>query len=126
MRAYRAPFVDVLIKYMVIDDGRADGWQSGLYTKTGAAKLSAKSFPMPLAQVSRRGTRTIVWGQLKAGSGKQSYRLRMQRGGKWMQRAATAARAARLLPVALRASRGTAVQAWNPRTRSYGATIVVR
>ena len=55
LRAYRAPFVDVLIKYMVIDDGRADGWQSGLYTATGAAKLSAKSFPMPLAQVPRRG-----------------------------------------------------------------------
>ena len=107
LRAYRAPFVDVLIKYMVIDDGRADGWQSGLYTKTGAAKLSAKSFPMPLAQVSRRGTRTIVWGQLRAGSGKQSYRLRMQRGGKWTWVGGNRRTSSRgFFSVALRASRG--------------------
>jgi hypothetical protein len=127
LRAYRAPYVDMLIKYMVVDDGRASGWQSGLYTKTGAAKLSAKSFPMPLAQVSRRGTRVVVWGQLRAGSGAQTYRLRMRRGGRWTWVGGNRRTTARgFFSVAVRASRGTVVQAWSPRTKSYGATIVVR
>jgi hypothetical protein len=127
LRVYRAPYVDMLVKYMVRDDTYAGGWQSGLFTWTGKAKLSAKAFAMPLAQVSRRGTRTVVWGQLRPGIGAQSYRLRVKRGNRWTWAGGTRRTSSRgYFSVALSAPRGAAVQVWWPRTHSYGAALVVR
>jgi hypothetical protein len=127
LRAYRAPFVDMLVAFMVRDDTFAGGWQSGLFTRTGAAKLSAKWFPLPLAQASRRGTRTVVWGQIRPGSGSQTYRLRMRRGGRWTWVGGTRRTNARgFFSVALRAGRGTSVQVWHARTKTFGSAIVVR
>ena len=83
LRVYRAPFVDILVKYMVVDDTKAAGWQSGLFTGAGKAKPSARAFPLPIAQLSRRGVRTVAWGQLRPRKGKQLYRLQQWRGRKW-------------------------------------------
>jgi hypothetical protein len=127
LRAYRAPYVDMLVSYMVRDDTFAGGWQSGLFLASGKAKLSAKSFAMPLAQVSRRVSRTVVWGQMRPGKGAQSYRLRVKRGGSWTWAGGTRRTTSRgFFSVALSASRGTAVQAWYPRTQSYGPALIVR
>jgi hypothetical protein len=127
LRAYRAPYVDMLVAFMVRDDAYAGGWQSGLFTRTGVAKLSAKWFPLPLAQSSRRGTRTVVWGQIRPGSGRQTYRLRMRRGGRWLWVGGTRRTNSRgFFSVALRAGRGTSVQVWHPRSDSFGSAIVVR
>ena len=127
LRAYRAPYVDMLVKYMVRDDTSAGGWQSGLFLATGKSKLAAKAFPMPLAQVSRRGLRTVVWGQLRPGAGKQSYRLRVRRGGRWAWSGGTRRTNARgFFSVAVSAGRGAAVQVWCPRTKTYGTALAIR
>jgi hypothetical protein len=127
LRTYRAPFVDMLVQFMVRDDGHMPGWQSGLFSRTGKAKLSAKAFPMPLAQVSRRGLRTVVWGQVRPGSGAQTYRLRLKRGGRWSWVGGNRRTSSRgFFSVAVRANRGSAVQVWHPRSQTFGAPLVIR
>jgi hypothetical protein len=127
LRAYRAPYVDMLVAFMVRDDTFAGGWQSGLFTRTGTPKLAAKWFPMPLAQASRRGVRTVVWGQIRPGTGRQTYRLRMRRGGRWVWVGGTRRTNSRgFFSVALRAGRGTSVQVYHQPSATYGSAVVVR
>jgi len=83
LRAYQAPLVDMLIHFMVQDDGRPAGWQSGLRKLNGAPKPAYNAFKVPLAQVSRTGARTVVWGQVRPRSGRQPYRLQQWRNGGW-------------------------------------------
>ena len=47
-RVRNLPDVDMLIQFLVQDDIVPEGWQSGFYTATGKAKLSARGFPLPL------------------------------------------------------------------------------
>ena len=82
-RAYQAPYVDFLIHFMVQDDGTSSGWQSGFRTVSGRAKPAHRTWPLPLAQVSRRGLRTVVWGQVRDRTARQPYRLQQWRRGAW-------------------------------------------
>ena len=127
LRAYRAPYVDMLVKYMVRDDTFPGGWQSGLFLASGKAKLAATAFPRPLAQVSRRGSRTVVWGQLRPGKGAQTYRLQLRRGGRWAWVGGNRRTNARgFFTVAVRAGRGTSIRAWQAADKTYGHVLVVR
>ena len=51
---------------------------------SGRAKPALQAFRLPFAQVSRTGLRTVVWGQLRGGPGRQPYRLEQYRGGRWV------------------------------------------
>jgi hypothetical protein len=84
LRAYRAPRVDMLIRFLVRDEAHVGRWQSGLFTIDNKPKLAAFAFPLPLAQVSRRGRVATLWGQVRPGDGRQSYRVRYRRGGRWV------------------------------------------
>ena len=84
LRAKDARFVDVLINFMVEDETRLAGWQSGLLTATGAAKPSFNSFMLPIAQAARTGLRTTIWGQVRTGFGKRTYRLQRLASGRWV------------------------------------------
>jgi hypothetical protein len=81
--ARRAPRVDLLIHFLVKDERTSGRWQSGLMTVRGAHKPSFWSFAIPLLQVSRRGTRTVLWGQVREGQGRQRYVLQRAIGRKW-------------------------------------------
>jgi hypothetical protein len=82
---------------------------------------------MPLAQVSRRGTRTLVWGQMRPGSGRQTYRLRVKRGGGWSWVGGNRRTNSRgFFSVSVRAGRGGAVQVWHPASQTFGVPLVVR
>lgn len=83
MRAYRQAGVTMLIHFLVQDEPSLGGWQSGLFTVGGTAKLSYHAFALPLAQVSRRGSRTMLWGQVRPGSGARTYRLQRFANGRW-------------------------------------------
>src|SRR5215216_1310598 len=83
LRAYRAPRGDMLIHFLVRDEEHVGRWQSGLFTFGNHAKLSAAAFPLPLAQVSRRGAVASLWGQVRVGNGPQTYRVRYRLGGRW-------------------------------------------
>ena len=84
LRVYRQSGVTMLINFMVRDDTSGEGWQSGFFTSNGTAKPSYRAFGLPLAQVSRRGTRTVLWGQVRPGSGRRPYTLQRWTGRSWV------------------------------------------
>jgi hypothetical protein len=75
LRATEAPSVDVLIQFMIQDESRANGWQSGLISSTGLPKPSFNSFMLPIAVAARTGRRTTIWGQVRPGFGQRRYQL---------------------------------------------------
>src|SRR5919197_1282249 len=83
LRAYLATRVDLLIHFLVRDEPNALKWTSGFYTSRGKMKPSFAAYALPFAQVSRHGTRTTVWGQIRPRSGRQPYRLQQLRSGRW-------------------------------------------
>jgi hypothetical protein len=50
----------------------------------GTAKPGLRASSLPLAQVSRRGARTTVWGQVRPGTGRQRYVLEKSEEGSWV------------------------------------------
>lgn len=84
LRVWQQLRVTILIHFLVRDDVRLGGWQSGFFTAQGAAKPSYRAFGLPLAQISRRGFRTVVWGQVRPGSGRRPYVLQRWTGRRWV------------------------------------------
>src|SRR5581483_5405616 len=64
--AYRTPRVDVLIHFLYRDEPDLARFQSGLVTLTNHAKPALAAFRLPLAEISRSGSRVALWGQLRA------------------------------------------------------------
>ena len=84
LRVYRQAGVAILIHFLVQDEPALGGWQSGLITTGGIEKPSYRAFGLPLAQVSRRGLRTVLWGQVRPGSGQRLYVLQRWNGRHWV------------------------------------------
>lgn len=123
-RAYVAPYVDMLIHYLVRDDRLLGGWQSGLFTAAGKAKPSFDAFRFPLAQVRRSGTTVVLWGQVRPRSGTQLYRLRIRRGGRWHWLGGVRRTDGRgVFVVTVRAPRGATVQIWSLRDGARGLAL---
>jgi hypothetical protein len=83
MRVYQQSGVTMLIHFLVRDEPTLGGWQSGLFTAGGAAKLAYHAFALPLAEVGRRGSQVVVWGQVRPGSGARTYVLQRATGSGW-------------------------------------------
>jgi hypothetical protein len=125
LRAYKAPRVDMLIRFLVRDEEHVGRWQSGLFTFQNEAKLAAAAFPLPIAQVGRRGAVVTLWGQVRPGDGRQTYRLRYRSGGAWRWLGGTRQTSPRgYWSLRARLPRGTAVQVF--ARGSLGAAIPVR
>lgn len=82
-KAWATPRVDLLIQYLYRDEPAADRWQSGLISAAGATKVAVGGFEAPLAQVSRKGTTTAVWGTVRRGTGVRVYRLQRYTSSGW-------------------------------------------
>jgi hypothetical protein len=121
-RAYRAPRVDLLIRYLVQDEADPARFQTGLFTAQGKPKPSAAAFPLPLAAIGR-GT---VWGQVLPGVGVRPYRLQLLRpngGTAWLGGVRrTSARGF----LTARVPSGATVRLYSPVTRSFGVAVLVR
>jgi hypothetical protein len=127
LRVWRAPYVDMLIHFLVQDDSIPEAWQSGLYTVADEPKPSARAFPLPLAQMSRDGDETRLWGQVRARKGEQPYRLRIRRGSRWdwlgpLDRTDSHG----TFVATVTAPRGSRVQLWSPRDSAYGLELTVK
>src|SRR5262245_41991104 len=83
LRAYEAPRVDMLIQYLIQDEPELDRWQSGVLTAQGHMKPSYGALQLPLAERSRVGRTTTLWGQIRPGKGARRYRLEQLRNGVW-------------------------------------------
>jgi hypothetical protein len=126
LRVKAARFVDVLIHFMVKDEPQVSGWQSGLFTASGVVKPAFNSFRLPIAQSARKGLRTTIWGQVRPGFGRRSYRLQRLAHGRWVsvgRPAVTDIRGSYTRVV--RASKGTRCRiVWLP-TKAASRAIVV-
>jgi hypothetical protein len=110
-RAYRAPRVDMLIRFLVRDEEAMGRWQSGLFTFGDKPKLAAAAFPLPLVQASRKRAVVTLWGQVRPGSGREEFRLRYRSGGRWHWLGGARYTSARgYWTVRARLGRGTVVQ----------------
>jgi hypothetical protein len=113
LRAWLTPRVDMLIHFLVRDEEQVGRWQSGLFTFHDVPKLSAASFRLPLAQLSRH----TLWGQVRPGEGRRPYRLRYASGGGWRWLGGTRTTGpGGIFRVNVALPRGTAVQLWSEGT----------
>ena len=69
----------MLIQYLYQDEPEIGRWQSGYIAVGGSVKLSYRAAQLPLAQVSRVGVRTVLWGQVRSGNGPRRYLLQQFR-----------------------------------------------
>ena len=83
LAAYLAPRVDMLIQFLYQDEPTLARFQSGLVTVDGKPKPALAAFALPLTEWSRRGTRTTLWGQLRAPAAGRSAQLQEEVGGVW-------------------------------------------
>jgi hypothetical protein len=81
--AYHAPRVDLLIQFLYQDEPDLARFQSGLVTLTNKRKPAYNAFELPLAQLSRTGTSTSLWGELRAPAAGPSARLERRVGAQW-------------------------------------------
>jgi hypothetical protein len=81
--AYHTPRVDLLIHFLYRDEPDLARFQSGLVTLTNAPKPAYYAFELPLAQISRTGTHTSLWGELRAPAAGSSARLERHVGTRW-------------------------------------------
>ena len=126
LRVYRLPRVDMLIHFLVRDEPLAAGWQSGFYTAKGKKRVSYAAYMLPLAQMSRRGSTTSLWGQVRPRSGRQTYQLQVFR-GRWRPLGGVATTDARgNLRRTVKLGEGTKVRLYSPRDRAYSPALVVR
>jgi hypothetical protein len=125
LRAYLAPRVDMLIHFMVHDDPAPSGWQSGFFTVAGKVKPSYQAWRFPLAQKSRRGTRVVLWGQIRPRNGPQTYRLQVFRGG-WRSLGPTARTNSRgVFTRAVTLGKGAKVRIYSPRDLAASPAFVI-
>jgi len=127
MRAYQLSGVSLLIQYLLKDEPQLDRFQTGLFTVHGTPKPAYSAFRFPLAQVSRRGTRTALWGQIRPGEGLRTYRLEVSNGSRWRwvgpNRHTNSAGA---FAATLTAPEGSLVRVWSPKDRSFGWPVLIR
>jgi len=127
LRAYLTPRVDLLIHFLVRDEPNARRWTSGFYTSRGKVKPSFNAYALPFAQVSRRGSRTTVWGQVRPRSGAQTYQLQQWSAGHWRPVGGTRlTTSAGYVRRTVTVARGARLRIWSPRDRRYSATLTVK
>ena len=93
----------------------------------GVVKPAYQAFMLPLAQASRRGTRTVLWGQVRPRRGAQIYRLQQLRGRTWAWVGGNSrTNGAGFFQRTVTAARGTKFRIWSPRDRAFSAVLRVR
>jgi hypothetical protein len=126
LRTYLAARVDMLIHFLVRDEPNAERWTSGFLTSRGKVKPSFAAYALPFAQVSRRGSRTALWGQVRPRTGRQPYRLQQLRGGRWQWVGDTQLTTpGGFLRRTVSVAPGTRLRVWSPRDRRYSLVVTV-
>ncbi len=126
-RVYAAPKVEMLIHYLFRDEPDLGRWQSGLETVDGTPKPALQATMLPLTQISRRGTSTTVWGQVRPGEGPQRYVLQIESSGRWVSLGTARLTSSRgYLGRTVQAAKGSRLRLWYPTLSLASPTLVVR
>src|SRR6478752_4689054 len=121
--AWRTPRVDLLIHFLYRDEPSIARFQSGLVTLAGKTKPSYQAFELPLAEISRSGTRTSLWGQLRAPGTSTTAQVERRVGAGWRTVGTAHTGADRVFRFTATLPRGTQVRV---RVGSLvGATVTV-
>jgi hypothetical protein len=127
LRTYELPGVTMLIQYLIRDEPLLDRFQSGLFTVHGVAKPAYYAFRFPLAQATRSGTQTALWGQIRPGKGVRTYRLQVRAGSSWRWNGPTRRTTGLgFFAVTVPAPQGALVRIWSPQQRAYGWPLLIR
>jgi hypothetical protein len=128
LRGWRLPRVTILIQYLYRDEPVLSRFQTGLVFADDRAKPSLQGFKLPFAQMGRRGSRTVVWGQIRGGRpGRKPYRLEVLRKNVW--RPVGQARmtdGAGVFVRTIRLERGSLLRVWSPRQQRYSLLLRIR
>jgi hypothetical protein len=108
--AYRAPRVDLLIHFLYRDEPSLARFQSGLVTIDDRAKPALAAFELPLAETTRTGIVTSLWGQLRAPGAEGAAVLERRVGSTWRRVASLGASAAGFVRWRGRLARGAVVR----------------
>ena len=126
LRAFEEPRVDVLVHYLIYDEPNPARWQSGVYTTAGTRKPALQALRFPLAERSRHGRRTVLWGQVRPG-GRETYRLQRWTGKQWVAVGGSYRTTTRgYLSRTVNAGRGGRYRLWVPSAHTYSAIVTVR
>ena len=124
---YYAPRVDLLINFLIRDEPVVGRWASGFFTARDVVKPSFYAFMLPLAQASRHGYSTVLWGQVRPRSGPQPYVLQQLVFGRWQAIGDVALTGKNgYFTRTVLAARGARFRVWSPFDSSYSPALVVR
>jgi hypothetical protein len=127
LRAYQLPQVTILIHYLYRDEPDLGAWQSGLQTGGGKIKPSFEAFRLPFAAIHGSAGKTVLWGQVRSGSGRRPYVLQQLVQGRWRSFGGTRATASNgFFEATVIAPKGTRFRFLSPRDRAYSPTVVLR
>jgi polysaccharide biosynthesis protein PslG len=126
-KVYTAPKVDLLIHYLYRDEPDLGRWQSGLETTDGEVKPARAATMLPLAQLSRNGSRVRLWGQVRPGSGRQQYVIQRRSRSTWTAAAKPQLTNAHgFFSLTIRASKQDELRLWYSSGRVASPPLVVR
>jgi hypothetical protein len=126
-KVYTAPKVDLLIHYLYRDEPDLGRWQSGLETTDGRVKPARAATMLPLAQLSRVGSRVRLWGQVRPGSGAQRYVIQRMSGSSWTAVGRPHLTNAKgFFSLTVRTPKQTKLRLWYPSGRVGSPPLLVR
>ena len=126
LRTYQLPQVSMVIHFLYRDEPSISGWQSGLQTVSGKIKPAFDAFRLPLAQVSRTGMRTVLWGQVRPRTGRQPFRLQQLRGGRWSTLGGTRwTSGGGYFRTVVQSGKGARFRIWSPRDRASSPALTI-
>jgi hypothetical protein len=125
MRAWKLPRVTMLVQYLYRDEIVLSRFQTGLVFANNRPKPSLQAFKLPLAQMARHGTQTVLWGQIRNGRpGPKPYRLEVLRKSKWQPVGADRKTNGEGVFVrTVRLKRGALVRVFSPGQRRYSQQL---
>jgi glycosyl hydrolase family 1 len=128
LRAYQLPHVTLLIHFLLRDEPDVGRFQSGLFTSHGSRKPDYLAFRLPLAEVTRSGSRVVLWGQVRPGKGARRYRLQVRTaGGAWQWLGSTrGTTTSGFVSRTVNVPQGTLIRIWSPDANAYGWPLLVR
>jgi hypothetical protein len=126
-RVYQAPRVDLLINFLIRDEPVVGRWSSGFLTARELIKPSFFAFMLPLAEVSRTGGATTLWGQVRPRSGPQPYLLQRLWRGRWVPIGGVAVTGdAGFFARQVSAGAGSRFRIWSLLDDTFSPALVVR
>ena len=116
----------MVIHFLYRDEPSISGWQSGLQTVSGKIKPAFDAFRLPLAQVSRTGMRTVLWGQVRPRTGRQPFQLQQLRGGRWSALGGTRwTSGGGYFRTVVQSGKGARFRIWSPRDRASSPALTI-